>query len=306
MSASDISKKENKLIVLVGPTAVGKTAVSVQLAKKLQCPILSSDSRQFFKELNIGTAKPTPEEMDGIPHFFIGNQSITEDYTAGQFEKEALIKLSEIFSKQDLAIVVGGSGLYTDALCNGLDDIPSNLNIRNDIISEYKKMGIDYLENQLKECDPVYHETVDKKNPNRLMRGLEVFRTSGLPYSSFLSRKKANRDFKIIKIGLTMDRSKLYEKINLRVDNMLSDGLEQEAKSMLPFRNKSALNTVGYKELFEYFDGKSSLDEAVELIKRNSRRYAKRQMTWFRRDEDIQWFDVGHDGFFNDLIQALR
>ncbi|MBL4653251.1 MAG: tRNA (adenosine(37)-N6)-dimethylallyltransferase MiaA [Flavobacteriales bacterium] len=277
------------LIVISGPTASGKTSISVKLAKHYGCEILSADSRQFFKELNIGTAKPTIEEMDGIAHHFVGNLSISQDYTAGKFEKDALHKLDELFQKNDVAVLVGGSGLYIDAVCNGFDDVPGNKAVRNLLQEQFEKEGIKFLQLELQKNDPEYYNSVDQNNPQRLMRSVEVFRTSGKPFSSFLTQNTTKRNFNCIKIALDWERELLYNRINLRVDQMIKSGLENEVNSLILYREKTALKTVGYSEFFEFFDGKISKEEAIELIKRNSRRYAKRQITWFKRDKDTSW-----------------
>ena len=280
------------LIVISGPTAVGKTSVSVALAKHYNCEVLSADSRQFFKELNIGTAKPTSEEMDGVVHHFIGNRTISEDYTAGKFENHALKVLDTIFKKHDVAILVGGSGLYIDALCNGLDDVPHNQKLRNELTNTFEKKGIEFLQKELQENDIDYFNLVDKNNPHRLIRGVEVFRLTGKPYSSFLQKKKSVRHFHCINITLKMERELLYNRINLRVDKMLELGLETEVKSLIAFKEKTALKTVGYQEFFDYFDKKTTKEKAIELIKQNSRRYAKRQITWFKRNKNAIWLNA--------------
>ena len=277
------------LIVIAGPTASGKTSISIALAKHYGCEIISADSRQFFNELNIGTAKPTTEEMAGIPHHFIGNLSITENYTAGKFELDALNKLKSLFTKNNIAILVGGSGLYIDAVCQGFDNVPSSTEIRKQLKEQLEKEGIEFLIKELKEKDPEYFKTVDQNNPQRLMRGVEVFRVSGKPYSSFLTQNAPQRSFNCIKIALDVDRQSLYDRINSRADEMIEAGLEKEVKSVLVHRENTALKTVGYQELFDYFDKKTPKTEAIELIKRNSRRYAKRQITWFKRDKTTCW-----------------
>jgi len=279
------------LIVISGPTAVGKTSVSVALAKHYNCEILSADSRQFFKELNIGTAKPTHEEMQGVTHHFIGNRTISEDYTAGKFECDALKVLDTIFKKHDVAILVGGSGLYIDALCNGLDDVPFDKKLRDELTTIYEKKGITFLQQELKDNDIDYFNRVDKNNPYRLIRGVEVFRLTGKPYSSFLQKKKLDRHFECINITLEMEREMLYKRINLRVDKMINEGLETEVKSLIMFKENTALKTVGYQEFFDYFDKKTTKEKAIELIKRNSRRYAKRQISWCKRDKNAVWMN---------------
>jgi len=291
------------LIVISGPTAVGKTSVSVALAKHYNCEILSADSRQFFKELNIGTAKPTYEEMDGVTHHFIGNRSISEDYTAGKFEYDALKVLDAIFKKHDVAILVGGSGLYIDALCNGLDDVPCDKKLRDELTTTFEKTGITFLQKELQENDIDYFNIVDKNNPHRLIRGVEVFRLTGKPYSSFLQKKKLVRYFKCINITLEMERELLYKRINLRVDKMVNEGLETEVRSLIMFKGKTALKTVGYQEFFDYFDKKTTKDKAIELIKRNSRRYAKRQISWLKRNKNAVWMNSTN---FSHIINHIN
>ena len=295
------------LIVISGPTAVGKTSVSVALAKHYNCEILSADSRQFFKELNIGTAKPTYQEMDGVTHHFIGNRSISEDYTAGKFEYDALKVLDAIFKNHDVAILVGGSGLYIDAVCNGLDDVPCNKKLRDELTTTFENTGITFLQKELQENDIEYFNTVDKNNPHRLIRGVEVFRLTGKPYSSFLQKKKLVRYFKCINMTLEMERDLLYKRINLRVDKMVNEGLEAEAKSLIVYKGKTALKTVGYQEFFDYFDKKTTKEKAIELIKRNSRRYAKRQITWFKRDKNAVWMNsTNYSHIINHINSCLN
>lgn len=282
---------QKTLIVIVGPTAVGKTSVSIELAKKLNCEIMSCDSRQFFKEMSIGTAKPTVEEMDGVPHHFIDSHSIHTPYSVGDFEREGLEKLNQLFQKNDTAIMVGGSGLYVKAICEGFDDFPDiDSSIREGLITKAETEGIEPLQKQLQELDPIHYEKMDTHNTQRLIRALEVCIGTGKPYSSFTTNKTNKRPFNILKIGITLDRESLYKRINLRVDVMMKAGLLDEAKALYEYKNNNALQTVGYKELFDFFEKKTSLEQAIELIKQNSRRYAKRQMTWFKRDEEIHWF----------------
>lgn len=286
------------LLVVAGPTAVGKTCLSVKLAKRLDTSILSCDSRQFFKEMTVGTAKPCPHELSTVPHLFIDHLSIEDDYTVGDYEREALAVLDDLYQEKKVVLMVGGSGLYVKAVCNGLDNFPAIAKeIRADIIAEYEQNGLTFLQELLERLDPQYYAEVDLNNPQRLIRALEICVGTGKAYSSFRKQSTANRPFKTIKIGLKMDRCQLYERINQRVDTMLKEGLIEEAKKLYPYRHLNALQTVGYKELFGYFDGTHSLEKAVELIKRNTRRYAKRQMTWFRKDPNISWFhplDVGN------------
>ncbi len=286
-----MEKKTKKLIVIVGPTAIGKTSLSIELANHFSCEIISADSRQFFKEMAIGTAKPTKEELAAAPHHFVDFLSITEKYTAGQFEKEVIQKLGELYKKNDTAIMVGGSGLYVDAVCYGIDEIPSNETIRHQLNEELLQNGLAPLQEELKEADPKIWETINKKNPQRIIRALEVYRHTGTPYSFYRKGTPKVRDFDIIKIGLDTDRSIVYDRINQRVDLMLKDGLLDEVTTLIPFQHLNALNTVGYKEYFKYFNQEISLEEATELLKKNTRNFAKRQLTWFKKDKTTKWFD---------------
>jgi len=280
------------LITIVGPTAIGKTSLSIALAQHFNCDIISCDSRQFFKEMQIGTAVPTTEELAGAQHHFIQNKSIFENYNVGDFEKEAIAKLDELFLTSDYVVMVGGSGLYVDAVLKGFDDFPEiDASVREEVTSNYEKQGIDYLQTELEKRDPNYFEVVAKENPQRMMRALEVCIGSGKPYSSFLNQKKNIRDFTPILIGLEAERSVIYDRINQRVDLMMTEGLLAEAKKLFPHKNLNALQTVGYRELFQYFEGEISLEFAIEEIKKNTRRFAKRQLTWFKRNENIKWFD---------------
>lgn len=283
------------LISVVGPTAIGKTNLAIALAKHYKTEIISADSRQFFKEMQIGTAVPSKEELAAVPHHFIQHKSIFESYSVGDFEKEALALLSNLFKKHDCVIMVGGSGLYVDAVTKGLDEFPDvDPGIREDLNKELKEKGIVELQNQLKLLDETQYAKIDIENPHRLIRALEVCMGSGLPYSSFLNKKKAQRPFQTITIGLQADRQVIYDRINQRVDIMINEGLLKEARTMYPHRALNALQTVGYKELFNYFDGEWDLDFAISEIKKNTRRFAKRQLTWYRKNEKILWFD--HNG----------
>jgi tRNA dimethylallyltransferase len=279
------------LIVVCGPTASGKTKLAIQLAKHFSAEIISADSRQIYKELKIGSAPPSEAQLKEVKHHFIASRSLDEDYNAGAYEKDVLTLLDELFQKNKFAILVGGSGLYIDAVCNGFDKVPSSFSeIRKQLQDLYEAEGIEQLQNKLKELDPDYYTKIDLSNPQRLMRALEVCIGTGRPYSLLREGKKNTRDFRIIKIGLELPRDVLYKRIDARVDEMMKAGLLDEAKNLISKKELNALQTVGYKELFDYFENKTSLDEAVDLIKRNSRRYAKRQLTWFRRDKEIQWF----------------
>lgn len=279
------------LLVVVGPTAVGKTDLCVALAKQFATEIISADSRQFYKEMNIGTAKPTPEEQQGIPHHFVDSHQITEEYNAGAYEQEVLSLLDQLFQKHDLVILTGGSGLYVRAVCEGMDEMPEvSPELREQLTQLYQTEGLEPLLAQLQQLDPLYFATVDKANPQRVMRALEVCLASGKPYSGFRLQEKQERPFNIIKIGLNRDRTELYNRIDTRMDQMLANGLLEEAKALYPHRSHNALQTVGYKEIFEYLEGKYDWAEAVRLLKRNSRRYAKRQLTWFHKYPDYTWF----------------
>lgn len=280
------------LIVIVGPTAIGKTALSIQLAHFFNCHVLSADSRQFFKELSIGTAKVTHEEMEGVPHHFVGHISITDEYNVGKFEQDAIYKLEELYQTQNVAILAGGSGLYVDAVCHGIDDIPKDASIREQLQKELDEKGIEALQEELKKLDPEHYAKMNLLNPQRLIRALEVCRVSGKTYTSFRTDSKKERPFKVIKIGLTADREIMYDNINKRVHIMMENGLLDEVKSVHSQKDLNALNTVGYKELFAYLDGECTLEEAIAQIQQNTRRFAKRQMTWFRSDESTKWFDI--------------
>lgn len=277
-----------RLIVVQGPTGVGKTAAGIALARHYGIPVVSADSRQVYREMAIGTAVPTASERDGIPHYFIQNKSIHDTFTAGDYEREVLTLLeTELFPATPDVLLVGGSGLYVDALLNGFDDLPeSDASLR----SELSTMPLEDLLAELERTDPKYFATVDRANPQRVIRAVEVCRLSGKPYSALRSGAMKRRSFRPVKIGIELPREELYDRINRRVDHMLSEGLLAEAEALYPYRNLSALQTVGYRELFDHFDGRTTLTEAVELIKRNTRRYAKRQLTWLRRDPQIRWF----------------
>ena len=280
------------LIIIAGPTAIGKTSLSIDIAKHFHTEILSCDSRQFFKEMSIGTAVPNKEELAQVPHHFIHNLSIQNEYSVGMFERDVLLKIEELHQKFDVLVMVGGSGLYVDAVCRGLDDFPrATEGLRDELNKRFSEEGLEPLEQQLKELDPEYHKAVDKANPHRIIRALEVCLTSGHSFSSFRKKQIANRPFETLKIILNRDRELLYERINLRVDLMFEEGLLEEAKKLYPQRELNALQTVGYKELFNYFDGGIDLETAISEIKKNTRRYAKRQLTWFRRDPETVFFN---------------
>jgi len=289
---------KNTLIVVVGTTAIGKTTKAIELAQHFGCEIISSDSRQFFKEMTIGTAVPNQEELNRITHHFVQNKSIFDRYTVGDFEREAIEKLDELFKKNPIQIMVGGSGLYVDAVIRGLDNFPQiNPIVRKQIKHEYEKNGMEFLQKKLAEIDPKYYEKLKSENPQtlenpqRMMRFVEVSMGCETPYSSFLNQKTNQRNFTSIIIGLEAERKTIYQKINQRVDKMINNGLIEEAKKLYPYKNLNALQTVGYRELFDYFDKKITFEQAIEEIKKNTRRFAKRQLTWFRRNPDIFWLD---------------
>ncbi len=286
------------LITIIGPTAIGKTSLSIALAQHFQCEIISCDSRQFFKEMRIGTAVPNPEELAAAPHHFIQNKSIFENYSVGDFEKEAIAKLNELYQTNDFVILVGGSGLYVDAILKGFDSFPEiDSSVREEVTANYEKYGISYLQEQLEKLDSNYFEKINLENPQtlqnpqRMMRFVEVCIGTGKPYSSFLNQNKNNRDFTPIIIGLEAERSVIYDRINQRVDIMMNEGLLAEAEQLYPHKELNALQTVGYRELFAHFDGECTLDFAIEEIKKNTRRFSKRQLTWFKRTENATWFD---------------
>jgi tRNA dimethylallyltransferase len=289
---------QNKsLIVIAGPTAVGKSHTGIEIAKHLQTEIISCDSRQIYKELRIGTAVPDVQELAGIRHHFLQSKSIHRYYNASMFENEVLELLDDLFKTKNVVLMVGGSGMYIDAVCKGIDDLPSiDKEIRHQLLMRFKNEGIESLRSMLKKLDPEYHQTVDLKNSKRILKALEVYMMTGKPYSAFLTHPEKERSFKIIKIGLDIRREKLFEIINSRVDRMIQEGLVNEARHLFEFKHLNALNTVGYKEIFRYFEGTITLDEATELIKRNTRKYARRQLTWFRRYKDMQWFDPSETG----------
>lgn len=281
-----------RLIVVVGPTASGKTDLSIALARYYNAPILSTDSRQVYKGLNIGTAYPSQEQLQEVEHHFIAELELAEDFNCGEYEKRALERLEYLFTKHDTVVAVGGSGLYIKALCQGMDTLPeADVELRERLVKQLANEGVEALADQLKVLDPEYYQIVDRCNPARVMRALEVCLVSGCKYSDLRQGCGKERNFQIIKVGVNMPRQQLYERINRRVDIMMDSGLEAEARSVLPYRHCNSLRTVGYSEMFDYFDGKITREEAVELIKRNSRRYAKRQITWFGRDGEIEWFE---------------
>ena len=296
---------EKKLIIILGPTAVGKTEYSLQMAEKLHTEILSCDSRQMFREMKIGTAAPTEEEMKRVPHHFVGHLSIHDYYSCGKFEIDALAKCNELFQKHDTLIMTGGSMLYIDAICKGIDDVPNiDEELRSSLWKRFETEGIENLQKELRLLDPEYYATVDPKNGKRIIHALEICLQTGKPYSSIRKNSKKERPFTIEKIGITRPREELYERINLRVEKMFEEGLLEEARSLYPYRELNALNTVGYKELFEYFDGNWTLDYAKQMIQQNTRHYAKKQITWFKRDPEIIWKEAA-DLYKNQPFEKL-
>lgn len=286
------------LIVICGPTGVGKTDLAIDVAQELKTEIISADSRQIYKEMTIGTAVPGHEQLKMAPHHFIQNKTIHEYYNASNYEFEVIALLGKLFKKYNQVILVGGSGLYIDAVCYGIDDLPTiDAEIRENLINRFDNEGIESLRKELKVIDPEYYNKVDLKNPKRILKALEVYLMTGKPYSSFLKMQKKTRNFSILKIGLNMDRNKLYSRINERVDKMFIEGLEAEAKNLYQYKNNIALKTVGYRELFEYFENKTDLKTTIDLIKRNTRHYARKQITWFNKYKDLTWFspDEGND-----------
>lgn len=281
----------NSLVILLGPTGVGKTELSLRVAEHFGSPIISSDSRQLYKDLPIGTAAPTPEQMARVRHYMVGTLNLTDYYSASNFEEDVISLLNTLHQTTPTVVMTGGSMMYIDAVCKGIDDIPTvTPAIREEIYTQFEHEGLENILQELKEADPVHYGEVDRMNYKRVIHAVEICRMTGKPYSSFRTNSKKERPFRIIKIGLTRDREELYDHINYRVDQMMTDGLLEEARKVYPFRHLNSLNTVGYKELFNYFDGEWSLDLAIEKIKRNSRVYARKQMTWFKRDEEIEWF----------------
>ena len=293
-----------KLIVISGPTGIGKTDLSIDIALEFNTEIISSDSRQVYKELKIGTAVPSDDQLKKVKHHLIGHKSVYDYYNASMFEVEVLELLNNLFVDHNEVIMTGGSGMYINAVCNGIDELPDiDMEIRNDLIEKHKKEGIESLRMQLKMLDPESYQKIDLKNAKRILKALEVSLQTGKPYSSFLLGNKKERDFEIIKIGLQRDRAELYERINIRVDQMVEEGLVDEAQQFYKDRSLNSLNTVGYKELFEHFDGTITLEKAIELIKRNSRHYAKRQISWFARDKEIVWFNPEN---FNEIVNFIK
>ena len=295
------------LIVIAGPTASGKTAAAIALAQHFNTAVVSADSRQFFREMSIGTAKPTETELAAAPHYFINSHSVTESFSVGDFERQCLDLLDDLFKKHDVVILAGGSGLYIKAITEGFDDLPTaDTAIRDKLNAELAQNGIKSLQERLKSADPAYYSEVDINNPQRVIRALEVYESTGKPISSYRVANLNKRPFNIIKLGLDMPREKLYGRINQRVDNMVQDGLVDEVRSLIPYRHLNALNTVGYSELFDHFDGNTMLEAAIAAIKQNTRRFAKRQLTWFRKDKDIIWFDAGDPELIAKMLKTVQ
>lgn len=299
-------KKSKTVVVVAGPTAVGKTAVAIALAKHFNTEIISADSRQCFKELNIGVARPSEEELAEVKHHFIASHSIHEEISAAGFEQYALQKAEELFKQYDTVTMTGGTGLYIKAFCEGLDDIPAiDPAIREQIINTYKEKGLEWLQQETEEKDPEFYKVGEKQNPQRLMRALEVVESTGQSILHFRKGKKTEREFNIIKIGLELPKEQLHERIHTRVEKMIEAGLVDEVKALLPFRQLNALQTVGYAEIFEYLDGTMSLSQAINNIMTNTRQYAKRQMTWFRRDKEITWFQPTDVNKINEWLNGV-
>lgn len=286
----------NKLFVLIGPTGVGKTELSLSMAEFLHTPIINADSRQLYKDLPIGTAAPTEAQQKRVKHYFVGTLKLTDYYSAAQFESDVISLLDVLYQEHPFALMSGGSMMYIDAVCNGIDDIPTvDKETRDMIMERYQQEGLSQLSNELRLLDPDYYAIVDLKNPKRILHALEICYMTGKPYSSFRTNIKKERPFDIIKIGLRREREELYERINRRVDEMIQDGLVEEARRVIDYRHTNALNTVGYKEIFQYIDGNWSLEEAAEKIKQNTRIYSRKQMTWYKKDNDIHWFHPDND-----------
>jgi tRNA dimethylallyltransferase len=298
--------KEHTLIVIVGPTAIGKTDFAINIASKLGTEIISCDSRQIYKEMAIGTARPSDEQLAKVKHHFIACKSVHDYYNASMFEFAVLDVLDELFKQHKLVVMTGGSGLYVDAVCKGIDDLPTiDPEVRTQVLTRFQEEGIDNLRKELYRIDPEYSHSADLQNPKRIFKALEVFYMTGKPYSSFLTQNQKQRNFNIVTIALNRDRAELYKNIDLRVDLMVQAGLIEEAKELHKFRQLNALNTVGYKELFDYFEDKTSYETAIELIKRDTRRYAKRQITWFGRTKETQWLQPNEESKAWEIIKPF-
>ena len=299
-------KNTKRILVIVGPTAIGKTKLSIELAKDLNTEIISCDSRQFYKELLIGSSPPNPKELSEVKHHFIQNLSVENNFNAGEYEIDAITKIEELHKTKDTIIIVGGSGLYIDAICKGFDKMPKiNTELRVQLKQELAEKGLAWVQDAIKKIDPEFYTSCDKQNPQRLLRALEVYKTTGEKFSSYKTQNSKKRPFEIIKIGLTIDRASLYEKINARVDEMLENGLLEEVRALLPFQEKNALQTVGYKEIFSFYNNECTLEQAVTNLKTNTRRFAKRQLTWFRKDESIKWFKPHQINEIKKIISKL-
>ena len=292
------------LISVVGPTAIGKTNLAIQLAEKYSTEIISADSRQFYREMNIGTAKPSVSELNSAKHHLINNKSVVDNYSIGEFEQDAIKQISNIHSRSNIAVLVGGSGLYLDVINYGLDQIPkTEKNIRNSLNNDFENKGLIYLQNKLKKVDLITYNNIDLNNSRRIIRALEVTISNEKPYSSFLNKKKVNRDFKVIEIGINAERELVYQRINNRVDDMVNQGLINEVKKLIKYKHLNSLNTIGYKEIFRYLNGDISLEFAVNEIKKNSRRFAKRQITWFKSNNNIIWFNQNYK--IDNIIKVI-
>jgi len=301
-----MSMKNKTLIIILGPTAIGKTSLAIQVAKEKKTEIISCDSRQFYKEMCIGTAVPTNQELNEVTHHFIQHLSLNDSYNVGKFEIDALTKLNEIFKKNEFAVMVGGSGMYINAICNGIDKIPKvPKTIREKIINNYKSKGLEWLQEKVKSINPLNFNNIDNKNPQRLIRILEVYQHTGKEIHLFYNKNKKNREFNIIKIGIKLDREKLYERINQRVDNMIDCGLVNEVKGLKQNQTQNAMQTVGYREIINYLNKEITLEESISNIKQNTRRLAKRQITWFKKDSDIEWFDKNEVEKLKKFISKL-
>jgi len=292
-------------VIIVGPTAVGKTSLAIELAQHFNTQIISADSRQCYKELNIGVAKPSPGQLQKVKHYFINSHSIQDEVNAKVFEEYSLLKANEIFKQNDIAVMVGGTGLYIKAFCEGMDEVPVvDAEMKKVIITNYNNGGLEWLRDEVKKTDPIFFYKGEIKNPQRMMRALEVKLSTGRSIIDFQSHKKKERDFKIIKIGLQLPKEELHQNINNRIEDMMNNGLLDEVKSLSSFKNLNALQTVGYKELFDHLEGNLSLDDVIERIKINTRQYAKRQMTWFKKDKDVRWYNPGLLVFSN-VIESI-
>lgn len=304
MATTITTMSTKTLIVVVGATGSGKTDLSLRLATHFSAPILSTDSRQLYRGIPIGTAQPTAEQLAAVEHHFIASHDLTDNFNCGEYEVQALARLEELFRKHNTVVAVGGSGLYIQALCEGMDDLPqADEALRQSLVERLQNEGIESLAADLQRLDPDYYEQVDRCNPSRILRAVEVCMQTGKPYSSLRTGERRKRDFNIVKVGIEWEREALYDRINRRVDMMIDEGLEAEARAVYPLRHLNSLQTVGYREMFDYFDGTTTREEAIELIKRNSRRYAKRQMTWFRRDSEIRWFSPEEFDLMVDFLE---